>query len=399
MFFINLIIASQLFLTIRAFVPLSIENQLLSIFNKNNVLNKASETITHEEIIRIGILKSVIKYLSEQDQFSHINVPEFDLSKKTITDDIYYEFYKRHFCLIGLNPLLKEKFQKNVAIVDFDRNTRNFPYAHFDSEALIESNRRVIDFTEQILDSLHTKDYNTARKLSGQILHTIQDFYSHSNWIEMGNTNRINTLIGTEEFETYQLEMQIPQSQSDTDTCAQNCTKVILKCADLNLKELDDVSQTGYKAQALKCPLVYHKCEGNIIVLDKLVSGYFDGQLPDGTKVLKPVNSLKCSHGGIFDSSSSRPAEGGINKDSGYFIISPHADLHLKAAYLAIEHTEYFFNEIRARIGDKEFSKFLRLDPHDEFINKICFLNTNESKTLYSSFGLLTFSLLFSKYF
>ncbi len=31
-----------------------------------------------------------------------------------------------------------------------------------------------------------TKDLIQARQLLGQLLHTLQDFYSHSNWIELG---------------------------------------------------------------------------------------------------------------------------------------------------------------------------------------------------------------------
>ncbi len=33
-----------------------------------------------------------------------------------------------------------------------------------------------------------TKDLAQARQLLGQLLHTLQDFYSHSNWIELGKT-------------------------------------------------------------------------------------------------------------------------------------------------------------------------------------------------------------------
>lgn len=61
-------------------------------------------------------------------------------------------------------------------------------------------------------------------------------------------------------------------------------------------------------------------------------------------------------------------ATGGINKDSGYLIFSPHADLHLKAAVLAINHTEYFFNEIRKSIGDTEYANFLKLKVSDSII-------------------------------
>ncbi len=83
----------------------------------------------------------------------------------------------------------------------------------------------------------------------------------------------------------------------------------------------------------------------------------------DGQPYDKPRNLRKCSHGGIMDRSSSTiEAIGGINKDSGYLIFSPHAHLHLEAAYLAINHTEIFFNKIRKQIGDKVFAKFLLLE-------------------------------------
>ena len=48
------------------------------------------------------------------------------------------------------------------------------------------------------------------------------------------------------------------------------------------------------------------------------------------------------------------------------YLFSPHADLHIIAANLAIDHTEYYFNQIRKKIGDKEFSNFLRLEICDE---------------------------------
>ncbi len=41
-------------------------------------------------------------------------------------------------------------------------------------------------------------DLTNARELLGQLLHTLQDFYSHSNWVEMGKTD-INELIGFNE--------------------------------------------------------------------------------------------------------------------------------------------------------------------------------------------------------
>lgn len=59
------------------------------------------------------------------------------------------------------------------------------PYAHFDAETFNQSNQRVIDYTEVIKANLQSKAYSTARVLTSQIMHTIHDFYSHSNWVEM----------------------------------------------------------------------------------------------------------------------------------------------------------------------------------------------------------------------
>ncbi len=71
-----------------------------------------------------------------------------------------------------------------------------------------------------------------------------------------------------------------------------------------------------------------------------------------------------------MDNSSSIEATGGINKDSGYLLFSPHANLHLKAADLAINHTEIFFNQIREQIGDSEFAKFLDLEIDNATLNR-----------------------------
>jgi von Willebrand factor A domain-containing protein 7 len=189
-------------------------------------------------------------------------------------------------------------------------------------------------------------------------LHTIHDFYSHSNWVEMGN-NEINSKIGTKDFETdYQFS-----TADDENTCLDNCTKVTVECGFFYNLLSSALSFFGFKSNLIGCPLVYFNCDGNLVAQDKLISGYYEGQkLPDGTEVLKPKNKNKCSHGGILDKTSLTASSGGINKDSGFYAISPHASLHLKAAHLAVNHTEFFFNEIRKQIGDKRFSDFLKLE-------------------------------------
>ncbi len=73
-----------------------------------------------------------------------------------------------------------------------------------------------------------TKDLDQARGRIGDSLHTIQDFYSHSNWIEMGQTE-INDRISIQE--------EIGKiAAPDQATCTSDgCTKIESKCVRLVL--------------------------------------------------------------------------------------------------------------------------------------------------------------------
>ncbi len=169
--------------------------------------------------------------------------------------------------------------------------TKDLPYAHFDAETFIQSNQRVIKFLTSINSSLQIKDYATARRLSGQILHTIQDFYSHSNWVEMGKTV-INKNIGSTSFSSLPII-----SNEETTACLNNCSITEMKCGTLVNILINLIKFVGIST-SLNCPLIYYKCTGNIVQLDKLVSGFYTGQkLEDETPVLKPEFQSKCSHG------------------------------------------------------------------------------------------------------
>lgn len=139
---------------------------------------------------------------------------------------MYYDHYGVWLCDTKLYDILQLDLQTNVALVDLDPSTKDMPYAHFDAETFVPSNQRVIDFTADILSAIASNDLSKARHLSGQILHTIQDFYSHSNWIESGHTE-INKDIGTSAFVT-----NYPAATSaDNVTCVQNCTLVNVTCS------------------------------------------------------------------------------------------------------------------------------------------------------------------------
>ena len=69
-----------------------------------------------------------------------------------------------------------------------------------------------------------------------------------------------------------------------------------------------------FKGKVFNCPLKFYKCSGNIVKLDRLVSGYYEGQkLDDDTPVEKPEHLDKCSHGGVLDKTQITPASGKTN--------------------------------------------------------------------------------------
>ena len=65
------------------------------------------------------------------------------------------------------------------------------------------------------------RELTNARESLGQLFHTLQDFYSHSNWIEMGK-DRVNELIGLNET----IGLVAAPNQS---TCSNNGCKEIEK--------------------------------------------------------------------------------------------------------------------------------------------------------------------------
>ena len=351
---------------VESFVPAKLLTQVINQMDTqfNGDFGKQSDTIVHDEIIKRGIIQSVVRYFYDQPNGSQridlnkINNKYYDLT------NLYFDYYGFYICSITLKDLIRLYFQPNVALVDLDSSTKDMPYAHFDAEKFNESNERVIQFTQKTYDQLKAKDYGSARATAGQILHTIQDFYSHSNWVEMGRTY-LNLDIGTTNFS----KLETAQT-NDSNLCVSNCTAIKEECNLFMSIIVRLLNAVGYTTKFIICPLEYYQCTNNVVASNKLVSGYYtDQKLPDGTSVDKPDGLNKCSHGGILDASASKIAKGGMNKDSGYYLFSPHADLHLKAVALAVNHTELFFNRIRTNIGDVEFDRFLRLSISQSDLN------------------------------
>ena len=305
--------------TASCFVPAKLIQSVINKVNQFIKFESASQTLTHEEIIKRGIIQSVAKYFYDKSNksYSRINLNKTN-NEYLDLKNLYYDYYGIWFCKINLESLIRNEFQTNVAVVDFDKATKDLPYAHFDAEMFEASNERVIEFTNNIFKQLSNKNYRKARKLTAQILHTIQDFYSHSNWIEMGN-NDINYDIGHSSF--MKLKFKSVINRNDNLTCNNNCNLTTVECNTFVTLFVKFLKANGLISFNIDCPLKYYVCRDNIMVNDKLLSGYYGEQeLSDGSTLDKPFNLVKCSHGGIMDTSSLMDAIGGINKDSGYYM-------------------------------------------------------------------------------
>lgn len=73
---------------------------------------------------------------------------------------------------------------------------------HFDSEEFDKSTKRLFDLKNQIITAItsSTPDQVEAWQKLGQALHTIQDFYAHSNWVELHRNNILDNLGSQETF-------------------------------------------------------------------------------------------------------------------------------------------------------------------------------------------------------
>ena len=240
-------------------------------------------SISHKVITRIGIWSSVVDFLKDNPQHTNnINISEHMLPL---------------FGLPEYSLVVSSKFRDAVDEIEagnvlVDLREARLIRAHVDAEQFVAGSRRLFALKKRVIHLLKNagddvNKYEKAREDAGRFLHTLQDFYSHSNWIEIGNRVALPVLgdriisrkdvAGPEEATCRNCPPSSPQNLSQTDDCSDNL----------------------------------------ILTVRKLTSGYFTGQH-------KPVMVGKCSHGGVLDTSRTLMATGGINKDSFARALSPH---------------------------------------------------------------------------
>ncbi|XP_051757211.1 von Willebrand factor A domain-containing protein 7-like isoform X3 [Ctenopharyngodon idella] len=186
---------------------------------------------------------------------------------------------------------------------------------HFDNEDFKNGRDLITQGIAAVKVSVKQGRYFSARTSLGAVCHTLQDFYSHSNWVELGSAAPFSTLIKPE----------------------------------LPLNNLADPNTKTCKS------CVGEDCSDNILpeILQQkiLTSGYFSLLHPS-----KPAG--KCSHGSFLDRTSYRDPTGGINKDD---TSSDHGFLHQRAADMAINATMELLEDIRVATGNQAFLRLMGL--------------------------------------
>lgn len=134
----------------------------MCLFGVGN-LGKVSNSLTHEQITRRGIVQSVVRYFYDKpDGKQKINLDKINNEYYDLTS-LYFDYYRKYICSIPVASLIKTTFEPYVALVDLDPATKDLPYAHFDAEKFKQSNDLVINFTNSINIELEAKNYEQAQ--------------------------------------------------------------------------------------------------------------------------------------------------------------------------------------------------------------------------------------------
>ncbi len=222
---------------------------------------------------------------------------------------------------------------------------------HFSNEQFHDGSIRLIDLKKRIVDILSNDKPNgqEARYFLGAALHTLQDFYAHTNWVELGFTEEIDTRLGRQIISNPPADMYISPEITDAEILDlyiqfQSDDSFPVKIdrykdkKSLNYQQEyennSEFRQLAYKIAAAKSDKAGQLLPKFIGSKDKnlLTSGYFMGV---GTISSCTVPYRKIRHGiDFFD------CEEGIAKDGDQKVNYP------PARYLAILATQDYVNQI-----------------------------------------------------
>ena len=237
-------------------------------------------TLDHESITKFGLLQSMVSFFKENPQYILGGAlgNTGDLSNIFISADSPNETDKLFSNIKSAKHLQNAIKEVQASIAEVDTSPmKNVAATHFREERIQEGFMRLQELRSAVIASmLRGMKYEHSRQLVGRYLHTLQDFYSHSNWVEIGN--RVIAYDGLTDK-----EISIP---------------------------VEPITKSNQK-NCIQCTLAKEKRKGcrNTSLTEEITSGYQKGQ--------KPENIVNCSHGEIPNKGGDKKLRGGMNKDSG----------------------------------------------------------------------------------
>jgi hypothetical protein len=212
---------------------------------------------------------------------------------------------------------------------------------HFDNEQIVEGMVRVRWLKEQVILFANQGRYTQARKVLGMALHTVQDFYSHSNWVELNKTDIFAQMDKTGDDGNIRVP---PAGVSGAEL-------PILSPPDWRLAgQTEDVCESRLEFRPTTArghpsgpnspvriqppdpmhPTAFTVTDTGALASNSVgVTGYV---LTSGYWIAQPGAVSKCNHGDVLGSS-------GINKDTPH---SQHGKFFPEAHRVATEHTMQF---------------------------------------------------------
>ena len=262
-----------------------------------------------------------------------------------MTREAIEQLDRTYFNLLPTQPLTQNM---ETAITDIASSNSNVdsPFgdqflksaSHFDGENFPGSMRRLRDYKAQVINLINVDDIKQARHFLGQALHTLQDFYSHSNWVERGETG-IWTALGTS------ISPFPPRNLNTCKDCSRDTCPNDADCDYVPGTTITNLTTTA------------------------LTTGYYGGE--DRTHHPtpgNPGNPFKCDHGGNPidrrgvshpDTSGTGDKRDGINKDTNDCQVSPHWRRHEDAWRLARAATVKYIDDIKQIVGLTKMRRFL----------------------------------------
>ncbi|XP_078597567.1 von Willebrand factor A domain-containing protein 7-like [Branchiostoma floridae x Branchiostoma japonicum] len=293
---------------------------------------------THEDITKTAALKVVARFLEENPEDGRTVSPGQLQNLDPLTPSSIFSSYYG-------GPVSAKNFDEAIgditkANADIDRHDLWTSSVHFNAEQFQTALTRLRNLRTIIIETLQKADLtdldvSAARINTGSYLHTLQDFYSNTNWVENN---------GAAIYE----DLGMPDSPNPA-----------VASPGINTCSSTDCPPGGPSGGPLTT------CENNLISPEGvLTSGYRSGQDVD-----KPAATHgwlgKCSHGGTHDATREATATGGINKESLDPAESPHHFLHNTAAQAAMDATEHFLyatgSGLKDQVGVDVFRRFFNL--------------------------------------